>query len=230
MNKYINDIDWVEITKNGYRYNVDIIKREEKHYNSENNFCNYIAVKSGTVKSIIVRKGVLQVSENNYVNKGDILINGEIIYNEELKKNICASGKITGETWYKVNVSYPLTRTIIKTKNSGMYNVKLSFLDKNYLLLKDKYKEPKNIFKIGGNFLGLTITKSKIKYYKTIRYNLDEAENKALNIARKKVLLKARNNSRILSENTLKKNANNGKMDIEVLFTIEEELGVVENY
>lgn len=230
LNKYNDEIEWIEIVKKGYEYDVNIIKREKNKTINHFDRCNYVAVKSGTVKSITVKKGVLQVQENNYVNAGDILINGDIIYNEELKDSVCASGKITGETWYKVNVSYPLKKEYTFQKNNGMYNVVFKIFNKKYFLLNDKYIKPESIFKLGGKFLGINITKSKKTYHKKVKYTEEEAIKKSLEIARKKVKLKAGNKSTILSENILKKSVNNDKINIEVLITVEEELGVVENY
>lgn len=230
LDKYNNEIEWLEISKKGYEYDVRVIKREKNINDITSQKCNYVAIKSGTIRSIIARKGVLLVQENNFVNAGDILISGEVIYNEELKTTLCAEGKIFGEVWYKVNVSYPLKKTIYNTKNNGTYNININLLNKRYKLFKDKYSNVKKIASIGGDVVGFTITKSSRTYKKIINYNENEAEKKALNLAKKKVLQKAGRNSRILSQNILKKDTNDGKINIEVLFTVEEELGVVENY
>ena len=228
--KYNDEVEWIEISNNGYICNINIIKRKINKDGEHHERCNYVAKKSGTIKTIKAKKGVLLVQENNYVNKGDILISGDIIYNDELKNSVCASGKITGETWYKVNVSYPLKKTVRNKKKNGMYNIELNILDKKYYILKDRYKSPTKIFSIGKRKLGIRLTKSQKEYKKTYKYSPEEALKKAVLLSKKKVLQKSGKESKILSENILKKNINNDKIDIEVLITVEEELGVVENY
>ena len=230
INKYKDEIEWLEIEKKGYEYDVRLIKREKNEKGISGQRCNYVAIKSGTIKSIIAKKGVLMVQENNFVNSGEILISGDIIYNEELKTSVCADGKITGEVWYKVNVSYPLKKTKYYLKNNGTYNISMNIFNKKYKIFNDKYNESKKIASFGNDDFGLTVTKSSKKFKKTIAYSEEEASKKALDLVKKKIKLKAAKNSRILSENILKKDINNGKIDMEVLITVEEELGVVENY
>ncbi len=230
LKKYNDEIEWLEISKNGYEYDVRIIKREKSVKKNESEKCNYVASKSGTIKTIMARKGVLLVQENNFVNKGDILISGDIVYNEELKTTVCAQGLITGEVWYKVNVSYPLKKIKYYKKKTRFYNMNFNFLNRKYKLFKDRYDNSRKIISIGSNNIGLVITNSFKKYKKVINYSEEEALKKSIDLAKKKVLLKANKNSHILSENILKKDIKNGKINVEVLITVEEELGVVENY
>ena len=230
VEKFKNEIEWLEIKKDGYDYNVEIIKRKKQINNSSPKFCNYIAKKSGTIKSIVVKRGVLQVQENNFVSAGDVLINGEIIYDEKTKSKVCANGKITGEVWYKVNVSYPLRKKVTLYKNKGMYNITFQLFEKKYKLFKDKYNKSKIIAKFGSESSNISVTRSMKSYNKTITYTDKEATLKALDKAKNKLLIKLDKNSRILSENILKKEVINDKIYLEILLTVEEELGVVENY
>ena len=204
-----------------------IIKRKKQNKISNREKCNYVANKSGTVKSIKVQKGVLLVQENNYVTKGDVLISGDIFYNEELKDQVCAKGTIKGEVWYKVNVNYPLY--ITKTMNEkSKYNISFNFLDNNYYMFNNKYPKIIKSRGIGNNKFGINVMKNikEKKIHKRIKYN--EALEKSLDIAKEKVLKKTYNKGQIIDENVLKKEIKNDKIIVEVLVTVEEELGIIE--
>ena len=230
LNKYNKKIEWIEIVENGYSYDVYVIKRKQNKTISENEKCNYVAKKSGTITSINAKKGVLQVQTNNYVNAGDILISGDVIYNEELKSQICASGEIMGEVWYKVNVTYPLKKEINKLSSKNHKSISILFLGKKYNITKSKYANQKENKKIGNNFISIIINSSSKKYKKSIKYTEKQALNNSLKIAEDKVLLKLDKKSKIIGQKILKKYTNNDKMYVEVLITTEEELGIVENY
>ena len=230
LNKYHDEIEWLEITKNGYIYNIYLIKRTKNKPIQNNKKCNYVANKSGTITKIYASKGELLVQENNYINTGDILISGEIKYNDELKTEVCAKGKIYGEVWYEVDVTYPLTETFYKKTKKKRYSLSINFLNKDHKLLKNTYDGEKIVKKIGNNFLGISITKTYKMKRKTRELSEDDATKKALEKARKSIITKSHNKSNILSQNILKKYVNNGTIYMKVLITSEEELGVVESY
>lgn len=230
LKKYSDEIEWIEIKNNGYKYDIYVIERKKNKIISESDRCNYVAKKSGTITKIKATKGVLLVQENNYVNVGDILIGGSIIYNDELKKEVCAKGKIYGEVWYEVQVSYPMVKTYNVSNKNKFYNISLRMFGNNYKIFKSKYNDEKTIKKIGNEKFGINII-SSTKYSKKNRVITEEQATKlALNKASENIILKSHNKSKVLSQNILKKYVNNGTIYMKVLITAEEELGVVENY
>lgn len=230
LNKYKSDIEWIEITPNGYEYNVYIIERKKDSFSKSNERCNYVAKKSATITKIKARKGVLMVQQNNYVQKGDILISGDIIYNDELKKEVCASGKIYGEVWYEVDVSYPLLETSSKENKNKFYNISINLFNKEYKFLKNKYNEQTTIKKIGNDIFGINLISSSKKYEHSKKISETEATKLALKKTAKSIYLKTNNKSQILSQNILKKYVKNDTIYMKVLITVEEEIGVVERY
>lgn len=230
LKTYKDDIEWIEIKNNGYNYDVYIIKRKKQDKKSKNIRCHYVAIKSGTVRSIIAKRGVIQTQENNFVNSGDILISGQVIYNEELKNEVCASGKVYGEVWYKVNVSYPLIKEVNYKNSDGKINVKFNIFNKGYKLFNDKLNNEKSLFRIGFDGLNINFIKSESYAKKKVKISEKNAQKKALTKARKNVLIKANKNAKIIDENILKKYIKNDKIYLEVLISVEEEIGVVENF
>ena len=68
-----------------------------------NKNCHIVALRDGVITSIKVNTGQRNVELQELVHKGDILISGDIMFNEEIKKQVCASGEILANTWYKIN-------------------------------------------------------------------------------------------------------------------------------
>ena len=230
LNKYKDDIEWIEITSNGYNYNIYLIERKKDNIKASTDKCNYIAKKSGTITKINASRGVLLVDYNNYVNQGDILISGKIIYNDELKKEICAKGKIYGEVWYESTISYPLKESKVYDNKNKFYNLKIKLFDKKYVLLKNKYNNQKNILNLGNDRIGLEVTSSSREYKKIVKLTEKEAAKKVLDKLSESMTTKSHNKSKIISQNILKKYVKNDTIYLKVLITVEEELGVVERY
>ena len=228
--KFSNEIEWIEIDRKGSTYEIYLIKKVKTKSKTHSDKCNYVAKKSGLITSIHVQKGVVLVSENNFIKKNDLLISGQIVYNDELKKEVCASGNITGEVWYKVEVYVPVEKDVKKYENTNKYNFQINLFGKTYKLLKTKYDGEKNQLKIGNENIGLNITKEYKLERNKVKYSSDQLLKIAVNKAHESLLIKLPKNAKIIDEKVLKKNTINGKMYVEVLITTEEELGVVENY
>ena len=52
------------------------------------------------------------------IEKGDIVIGGDIKVEEEIKKSVCALGNVYAEVWYTVNVSVPLNYEKVTYNNT----------------------------------------------------------------------------------------------------------------
>ena len=92
--EYKDQIEWLEIDIEGMVINVRVEERIIKEYVEDDSTCHIVASKSGIIKSITTKRGVSEVSINDYVSKGDILINGNIKLNEEIKESVCANGSV----------------------------------------------------------------------------------------------------------------------------------------
>lgn len=230
LNKYPNDVSWIEISNKGNIYNIDLIKKISNDNIKQKSKCDYVAKKSGIITKINVNRGMVLVDLNNFVNKDDILISGSITYNDELKDEICANGKIYGEVWYITEISYPLVSKDMISNNKHQYNLKINFKNKNYYIFNNFYNNHKNILEVGNNKLGISIEKSFEKKLKKVKISPDEAYELALKKIKKNILLKTGKNSKILSQKVLKKYVKNDTIYLKVLLSLEEELGVVESY
>jgi len=225
-------IEWLEIDVDGMIINVRveerIITENEKKYNT----CHIVAKRSGIIKSIFTERGVAEVKLNQYVKKNDILINGMIKLNEEVKNNVCAEGLVHAEVWYTANASIPLSYTEEISTNKMRYNFMVKTKNDEYVILKSRINEKKvkniKLFSI----FGMNFYIQKEYEVKKIAKNYTEVEalKKITNIIHEKLILKGIQEEDIINEKVLKKNINNGNLDIEMFIALKEQIGVVKYY
>ncbi len=233
-NKELNDIsdkilennrdilDFISITRNGMTYVVSLEERIIKQETEEDTYCHIKSNKDAIINKITTYKGISLVEKNQSVKKGDILISGDLILNEEIKNNVCADGIVIGTTWYKVNVSYPLEEKEEFFTKKHQYNLSIN----NRLLLKNKYK----LYKIDKKFkfLNIKIIDIKEKGINTIKYTKEEATKLAIQKAKDELARKKDDNFKIIDEKVLKVSEFNSKIELELFLSVEENIGIKE--
>ena len=226
LDKEKDIIDWLEIEEKGTKY---IIKLEERK-KEELVLCNprnIISTKEAIITKITSESGEIKKKINDYVVPGDILISG-VIYNKETAVDKrCATGKVYGETWYKVKVILDNNyKTIEETTNKrkGLY---LKVFNLEYKLFNkfSKYKiKEYNIIK--SKILPINI--SFVIYEELLEKNnkntLDNVDDKALEIAEKNIKNKLSNDESILTKKVLKKELKNSKIEVDVFISTEENI------
>ena len=228
-------LEWLEINEKGTIYIVNLTKRvKNNNIEINNEVSSIIAKKDGLIKHITASSGVKKVDINDYVKKGDILISGNIIKNEELITQVKSIGEVYAEVWYIVSISIPFDYTeYVETGNiinryyldingneftlTGKYDsdnvicTKKLLLDKPYLFFK-LYKENKREYE-----------------YKEYHVNESEAYNEALKRSELQIKNRLNNDEYIISKKVLKKVVKNDKMYLEVFFKVYENIGVTSN-
>ncbi len=230
LEKYKGDLEWLEIEIHGMKYVIRVEQRIINKPIKNPSYCHIIAKKSGVITDVLTKKGESLITRNTYVNKGDILISGDIKFNDEVKERVCAKGTIKAEVWYQVNVVMPLYYTT-KVKTGKM---KTNFAyDKGLgkkALFKNKYK--KSIFKYHKLFGLFGVKFYKIKELEITevkhKYNEEEAIKKAILLAMEKINIKKQDKDKIITQKVLKKSLNDSTISLEVFFAIEEEIGYQE--
>ena len=234
-NKILEDnkdtLEWIEIREKGCIYYIDVTPRVKSNNNVDNaSPSDIVAEKDGVIKHIVVHRGSKVIDNGDYVKKGDVLISGNIIKNENVIDKVHSEGVIYAETWKTVNISIPFKRidyVYKKTINhyyldifghkftiSGKYdsdntiNKKSIVLDKPYLFFK-LYKEEKKIYD-----------------YNEVILNVEEAYNEALNRSANIINKKLSNDEYIISKKVLKKEVKRSKINLEVFFKVYEKIGV----
>ncbi len=142
------EYEWISINKEYDTINVDIIKTGLNNELKDDFIGNVVAIKDAIIESYIVHNGTLLVAHNDYVKKGDILIEGK--YSESL---VSPKGIILGHTFeeetYKINKivkDESLTGKVDSFYGISIFNKSIN-LKKTYRYSINK-EEKKLLFKI----------------------------------------------------------------------------------
>lgn len=216
-------IDFLSITRTGMKYKVNLEERIIKKETLAKERCHIIAKKDGVITDIFATKGIINKEKGNLVKKGDILISGEIILNEEIKGNVCAEGSVLANTWYKIDISYPLKETIKTYTKREKINIKKynKYIKKR---LYDEYDE-RVLLKFG------TLSLVKQKEYKSEEVNItkNDATNKAIEEGIKKLKEKL-GEIEIIDKKVLNSRINNSKIELEIFISVNENIGETQEY
>lgn len=226
--KYKDKIEWIEIINEGMVYSVRIEERIINENPPVVSNCHIVSKKDAFVTDIISSSGERLVDINTYVSKGEILISGDITFNNEIKASICAKGEVYGEVWYDVNLKIPLKKTLKEKTNNKRYNLKIN----NHKIFRSQYEfytEEKNkIF----DFFGVNFYWVKEYEYKEKEIIMTEEE--ALNYGLSKIDESFTNKfslkEKVVSKKVLKKSLNDSTINIEVFVVVKEKISTVLTY
>ena len=214
------DIEWINIERVGMKYIINIEPRVIKEPTKENINCNIIAKKDGTITKIISSKGIELVEKNDVVKKGDILISGSIMFNDEVKSTVCATGNVYAKTWYTINIK---TRKYYE-KNTYTGKKRYNIIINDKKLLKEKYMNHKDTNKKIINILNNKIYISKeLEYNKNyIKYDEQTLNKNISKLINEKLSIELKNDYKIIEQKVLKKIENNSTIELEYFIVAEE--------
>lgn len=223
---YKDTLEWLMIERVGTKYIVRLEPRNINKIEEDNKIYNIVSTKDAVIKKIEGASGEIVKNINDYVKKGDIIISNNITLNGEIKSHVPASGKVYGETWYKVNIEYPLnyheekeTGNIYKTYNIKIFNRYIGINKYKNKKIEDKYIIKSDLLPIG-------INKQIQKEIEIIDYKLsyDEALEYAKKEARKKIREKLSKEEYIIDEKDLKSELKDSKIVIDMFYTVYEDI------
>lgn len=228
-------LEWMEIEVVGTKVVVKIEERKlnktEKTYPKQ----NVVAKKSGIIKSIKSKEGVIVKNINDYVSKGDIIISGTIMdtYGENIKDIVSAKGEVYAEVWYTVSMEYPLAH-INETLTGKQKNLfKIQFLNKKISVFDfNKYENYQAEEKVVLENKLLPFKILRVKEYETKKedsvYLPEEALIKAEKVAREKIEDQLKENEKIIKQKNLKFYQKDSKIVVETFFSVYERIDTTE--
>lgn len=190
LTKYKDNIEWIEIEENGTKYTVRLEERIDNNIIPDNKIQDIVSSSDALILSVEADSGEILRNINDYVHKGDVIISHNISFNGEVKNTVKAVGKVYGEVWYNVSVSYPFHyRKEIKTEEKKKV-LSFYFFDKkielfNFNKYKNKSVKENTILKNNIFPIKLTLeTQTKVEVIDEINTKeeaLKKAEEKAKN-------------------------------------------------
>ena len=157
--EHFSNISWINIKIKGSKMimNIKEIIPTEKIINKKEP-CDIVAKKDGLILNIITSAGTPKVKINDVVKKGDILVSGEIlIENNNSESNapsldyVHADAKVLAKTYYQINFKIPYEYTLKKytgrTKKNylvAINNKKINLLSRVKFKSYDKTTQQKN--------------------------------------------------------------------------------------
>lgn len=177
---------------------------------------------------IEAQEGVVVKKANDYVNKGDVIVSGDIIKDETVKGQVAAKGLVYAETWYQVNVEYPLYYEEITYLDEVKNNYIISFLNKDFAIKKnytESYLEKKRTL-ISDKLFLFSVSMEKQRKIKIKKETLssEKAIKKAEEIALKKINTKLDKDEYVISKKTLNFSLKDSKIVIDVFFKVCENI------
>lgn len=224
-----DSLEWLEIIKEGTKYIVRVEERIINNVPDDNNIYDIVASKGAVIKSIYAKSGEKIRDVNTYVKKGDIVISSKIILpnNEIITKS--ADGKIIGEVWYSARVEFPYVYNEIKYTGNKKKVLVFNFLNKRISIFDfNKYKTfDKNIkYIFNNNIIPISLTYEYEYETKVINdiYTYDTAREKAILIAKEKLLNKYSSIIDITDIKIINEEDMTSKIVIDLFITCDEDI------
>ncbi|AIM15650.1 MULTISPECIES: sporulation protein YqfD [Neobacillus] len=232
----VGNLTWVGVELKGTTYHLQVVEKNEPEKQKELSPQNLVAKKKAIIVKTFVEEGKKVVDIHDYVQKGQLLVSGEIGQDGENVKLVPAKGKVWGETWYKSHVEQPLdTKFIVlngneKRKHSlafGKFELPIwGFKAPEY----KQFETEKTIYKL--HFLKWVLPVSYIQT--TIResediirsYTKEQAEQIALERAKKEIKSQLDEDAMFKDEKILHKEVKNGKVILDIHFKMIENIAV----
>lgn len=145
---YKDQVEYINIYQTGSVFHIEYTKRTQEEV-KEDDYRNIYAKKDGMIQSLDVKSGLSVVKKNDYVKKGDLLIENTIISTQNKTKIIPVEGHVYAYTFNQYEASIP--------------DVKQDSAEAFYeLLLKIRSQLPTQAVIDKENVLQMTRTRSKI--------------------------------------------------------------------
>ncbi len=163
--------EWINVNKRGNKLLVQIDKQDEKSYldATSNVVGDIIANEDGIIRSYFIKKGVTLIKDNQSVKKGDILVSGNLLINNQMIDYIHPVGIVLAEVGKYDLIKIPkIEKEYIRTGNIKILN--------SYTFLKYKIT-PKISFEMYEQEEIKVIENKFFKKVKLIIYEIKELIN-----------------------------------------------------
>ena len=229
ISNHPDEIEWLEIETVGTKYVIRVEEREIIKNKEDNTPRSIVAKKDAVIKKVIASQGDIVKNTDDYVKKGDTIVNGEVILQEEKTMGkVKAKGKVYGEVWYVIKTEYPFVYYEEKETGKKKETFNIKFLSQNIELSTNKfrYKKIDEQVLLSHPLLPIKLTYQKQKEIKVISEVLtfDEALIKAKKHSIKKMEKNLNKDEYIIRSKYLKSKVKENAIEVEMFFAIYEDI------
>lgn len=229
LKKYKDQIEWLEIERQGTKYVVKVEERKKNQNTQNNTPQNIVAKKDGMIKKITSSSGEIMVKKDQYVKKGDILIGGTIHNKEEEMAKVRAEGTVYAETWYTVTIELPYHYHEEKKLDNYQKIIDIKWFHHSYHWFdfkKFQNSEENTILRLQNNLLPISISFIKEQEVEQIDkiYTKDNAISAASDIAQKRLKDRLGADIEILYEKNLKMTEEDSKIIVVMFYKVYENI------
>ena len=234
LSKYRNDLEWIEIEVIGTKYIIRFEPRIKSEIESNIVYRNIVASKNAVISDMYVTNGQIVRSKNTYVKKGDIIVSGYIYLNETIRDTVSSNGKVYGECWYNVSITYPFNYYEEKETGQSKDVVVIKLFNKQIELFnfnKYKYKRVKNVTLLKNNLLPIELIYQKQKEINVINENNDEKNTikKAIEYSKHKLEKNLDEDEYVVNYKVLNKEIFNDSVKLNIFFSVIENITEYQN-
>lgn len=233
LSKSLQNVTWVGVSKSGTSLKIQVVQKNLPKKEKILGPGNLIAAKKAMIQNIFTEKGLTVVKKYQWVNKGDLLVSGQI-GTEKKPVWVAAKGKIIGETWYRSFVEVPYTRNTIQIKPGGNYHIKLMLFQVAIPIWKNgtPLKNPKLCHSESSVFYFLSwrlpFEIKRVQCYKTVEnpvtYTQAIAKKQAEEISDLQLMNKLPDKSKIISRKLDKVTSKDGKWTYAFHYVVQENI------
>ncbi|GAB3795375.1 sporulation protein YqfD [Virgibacillus kimchii] len=248
--KLVEDVPellWVGVDQKGTTYNLEGVEKvivEEEEVDGPRHL---VATKKGVIKNLYVTEGIPQVSVNDYVEPGDILVSG--IINEERKEDedeendeepeyVAADGEVTATTWYEAEVTIPLQSNleVLTGNQEKKYYLRLGnkqfpvwgFSEPDYQAIhREADERPIHFMKWELPISFVEMSLNEMLYEEEERTE-EEAVRIGIEQAKNELALQLGQKAEIISEKVLHESTDSGKVKVNLYINAEEDIAKVQ--
>ncbi|OLS41647.1 sporulation protein YqfD [Bacillus sp. MRMR6] len=231
----VGNLTWVGVELRGTTYHLQVVEKKEPDEQEQLSPQNLVAKKKAVIANMYIETGQKLVKINQHVEEGQILVSG-VIGKEGQTEEVGAKGEVWGETWYMSHVEQPL-QTDFKVFDGrekqkhfiliGSYEIPVWGFGKPEFTEFEKERNVQQIqflkWKLPISYGNETLRASE-KITRT--YTRKEAEEIALNLAKKEIKSGLDEDAIIKDEKILHKEMKNGKVILDIHFKIIENIAI----
>lgn len=237
--KDVPELLWIGVEQKGTKLIFSGVEKIIQEEIEKEGAQHLVAKKNGVIEKMKIAKGVPLVTVNDYVRKGQRLVSGDLsdVFEEDRDQEetlVAAQGEVFARTWYEVDVVVPLKVHHEQLVDEQMDKYYLAVGNKQLLLWgfqKEEFKHsvnerneyPLTIFnyKFPLKIVKETIYETKLHSYERSK---EDAVIAGISEAKKSLQLQLEQNANILSHKVLHETTENGKVKLNLLITVSENI------